>query len=122
ELRNLGLGEAAARQGARSRLKQVEIQQLAMLDQVAREVTEAHAQVRLRGQQIDTGRRIVQSAIESYEHNFVRIQQAQGLPIETLQAAQALLQARREYLRTVIDYNAAQFTLHRALGWPGNAH
>jgi outer membrane protein TolC len=40
------------------------------------------------------------------------------LPIEALQSAQALLQARREYLRSVTDYNAAQFTLQRALGWP----
>lgn len=118
ELRNLGYGEAAARQAANSRLRQAEIQQLAALDQVAREVTEAFGQVQMRETQIETARMVVKNANDSYSHNLVRIQNAQGLPIETLQSIQALLQARREYLRTVVDYNSAQFTLQRALGWP----
>jgi outer membrane protein TolC len=118
ELRNLGWGEAAARDGARSRVRQAQVQRLAVIDQVAREVAEAHAQVVLRQQQIDTARRVVQAASESYDHNLVRIQHAQGLPIEVLQSMQALLQARREYLRSVIDFNIAQFTLQRAMGWP----
>jgi outer membrane protein TolC len=122
ELRNLGYGEAAARQGAGSRLRQAQIQELAALDLVAREVTEAHAQVQLREQQIETGRGLVKFASESYEHNLVRIQRGQGLPIEVLQSTQALLQARREYLRCIIDYNSAQFTLQRALGWPVEQH
>jgi outer membrane protein TolC len=40
------------------------------------------------------------------------------LPIEVLQSIQALALARREYLRTLIEFNTAQFTLYRALGWP----
>lgn len=118
ELRNLGYGDVAARQAARSRVRQAEIQQVTTRVLIAREVSEAYAQVQLRQQQIETARRAVQSAMDSYQHNFVRIRQGQGLPIEVLQATQALLQARREYLRTVIDYNSAQFTLQRALGWP----
>jgi outer membrane protein TolC len=118
ELRNLGFGEAAARQAAGSRLRQAQIQELGALDQVARDVTEAFGQVQLRSLQIDTARQVVKDAIDSYDHNLVRIQNAQGLPIEALQSTLALLQARREYLRTVIDYNSAQFTLQRALGWP----
>jgi outer membrane protein TolC len=47
-----------------------------------------------------------------------RIRAGAGLPIEVLQAIQALDQARREYLRAVADHNEAQFRLHRALGWP----
>lgn len=37
--------------------------------------------------------------------------------IEALQAIQALDPARREYVRSVVDYNVPQFRLHRALGW-----
>jgi len=118
ELRNLGFGEAAARQAANSRLRQAQIQEVAAMDQVAREVTEAFGQVQLRELQIETARQVVRNADDSFTHNVVRIQNAQGLPIETLQSTQALLQARREYLRSVVDYNAAQFTLQRALGWP----
>jgi outer membrane protein TolC len=118
ELRNLGFGEAAARQAAGSRVRQAQIQELASLDLVAREVTEAHAQLQIRTQQIETARDVVRFATESYDHNLVRIRAGQGLPIEVLQSMQALLQARREYLRAIIDYNSAQFSLQRALGWP----
>jgi len=117
ELRNLGFGQAAARNTAESRLRQAQIQELAALDLVAREVTEAHAQVQIREEQIDTARQLLKFAGDSYDHNLIRIRQGQGLPIEVLQSTQALLQARREYLRTIIDYNNAQFALQRALGW-----
>lgn len=117
ELRNLGFGQAAALNTAQSRLRQAQIQELASLDLVAREVTETHAQVQIREQQVETARDLVKFAADSYEHNLVRIQQGQGLPIEVLQSTQALLQARREYLRSIIDYNSAQFALQRALGW-----
>lgn len=118
EIRNLGAGERASRGTAVSRVRQAEIQLGAVQDLIAREVAEAFAQVRHRQQQIDVARRAVRAASDSYQHNLVRIQQGQGLPIEALQSTQALLQARREYLRTIIDYNSAQFGLQRALGWP----
>jgi outer membrane protein TolC len=118
EVRNLGFGEAAARENAGARMRVAQLQQIATLDQVAREVTEANAQVQFRRRQIETARKVVSDAIDSYERNVLRIRQGQGLPIEALQSTLALLQARREYLRTVIDFNGAQFTLLRALGWP----
>ncbi len=88
------------------------------MDQVAREVTEAHVQVRARQDQIAIAEQGVRVAADSYKLNIQRIDQAQGLPIEALQSVQAMDQARREYLRAVIDYNLAQFALVRALGWP----
>lgn len=117
ELRNLGFGDAAARQNANSRLRQAQLQELSTLDQVAREVAETHAQLQIRVQQVATAQELVGFAAESYEHNLIRIRGGQGLPIEVLQSVQALSQARREYLRSVVDYNAAQFSLQRALGW-----
>ena len=81
-------------------------------------MVEAQAQVEYRSLQIETSRLAVQSALASHQQNLARIEQAQGLPIEALQSMQALLQARREYLRSITDHNAAQFSLQRALGWP----
>jgi outer membrane protein TolC len=118
EVRNLGLGEQAARGESQSRLEQARLREVAVLDRVAREVVEARAQVQSRRHQIATARNGIQAALNSYERNLTRIQNAQGLPIEVLQSIQALAQARREYLRAVIDYNRAQFSLHRALGCP----
>ncbi len=119
QLRNLGLGDRAARDEAASVVRQTNVQQMAAMDQVAREVVEAHGQVEIRWQQIENAKNAVASATQSRQRNLERIKQGRGLPIEMLQANQALNQARREYLRTIADYNSAQFTLYRAIGAPG---
>jgi outer membrane protein TolC len=118
ELRNLGCGDAAARNQARAQLDQVRFGQVRLMDQVAREVVEAHAQVESRRKQIAVAEAGVKAAVASYQLNMQRIHNAKGLPLEALQSIQALNQSRREYLRAVTSYNEAQFRLHRALGWP----
>ncbi len=120
EVRNLGFGERAIRCEARSRIQQAQWKEVTMLDQVAREVVEAHAQVQSRKARIPIAEEGLKSAAASYERNMERIQNVQGLPIEALQSIQALTAARRQYLRAVIAYNEAQFRLHRALGWPSD--
>jgi outer membrane protein TolC len=118
EIRNLGFGEAAARDQACALVQQSRSREIATLDRVAREVVEAQAQVASRRQQILSAEQAVTAAQSSYDRNIERIENGQGLPIEVLQSIQALASAQREYLRAVTDYNSAQFTLHRALGWP----
>lgn len=119
EFRNLGAGEKAARDEARARYQQSQADQVRVMDRVAREIVEAHVQVEARRRQIAIAQRAVDRATASFERNLRRIRDLQGLPIEVLQSIQALDQARREYLRALIDYNAAQFRLQYALGWPG---
>lgn len=118
EMRNFGLGDHAARHLAAAQLDQAEARQVAVMDRIAREISEAHAQVTSRRQQRANAERAIKAATNSYNRNMERIREGQGLPIEVLQAIDALDQARREYLRTLVDYNEAQFRLHRALGWP----
>jgi outer membrane protein TolC len=118
EVRNLGFGERAARDNARAQIQQARMREVETLDLVAREVVEAHIQVVARQRQITISEQGITAAQQSYERNLERIRNTQGLPIEVLQSIQALDAARREYLRTIVDYNTAQFRLHRALGWP----
>jgi outer membrane protein TolC len=118
EVRNLGFGEQAARNEARARLEQARWRQVQALDLVASEVAEAHAQVVARRGQIELAQSGITAARQSYRRNSERIQDAIGLPIEALQAIQALANAQRQYVRSVADYNRAQFRLQRALGWP----
>jgi len=117
ELRNLGFGEQAARGEATSRLRQSRFREVAVLDRVAQEIVEAHAQVQTRRKRIEVSKPGVVVAELSYNLNLQRIENAKGLPIEALQSAQALAQARRDYLNAVIDYNIAQIRLCRAIGW-----
>ncbi len=39
-----------------------------------------------------------------------------GLPLEVLQAQKALIQARKDYISSIIDYNKAQYKLLVAMG------
>jgi outer membrane protein TolC len=118
ELRQLGVGEQASRKEAQSRISQAKSMELQQLDRVAREVVEAHIQSESRYRQIEVADRAIESANQSYDRNLERIRNGQGLPIELLQAVQAMANAKREYVRSVADYNVAQFTLQRCLGWP----
>ncbi len=92
------------------------------MDQVAQEIAEAHAQVVMRQQQIAVAETAILSARDSYIRNVDRIREAKGLPIEALQAIQALETAQRAYLRSVVDYNRAQLQLQWSLGWPVDAN
>jgi outer membrane protein TolC len=117
EVRNLGFGEKAARDATASGIHQAQQRQLVQMDQVAREIVEAHAQVVERERRIEIAKAGVTAAETSYRLNLERIENIQGLPIESLQAVQALALARLTYLNAVIDYNIAQVELVRATGW-----
>jgi len=117
EVRNLGFGEQAARKAMSSGVRQAQQRQLVMLDQVAREIVEAHAQVLERERRIEAAKAGVKAAETSYQLNLKRIENIQGLPIESLQAVQALANARVTYLNAVVDYNIAQIEFVRATGW-----
>lgn len=121
EVRNLGQGDVAARREASTLLRQQQLRQLESLDQVAREISEAHAQVQARWRSLGPAEQGLRSAELSRKRNWERIQAGQGLPIEALQANVALDAAQRMYLRSIVDYNSAQFALQRALGYPTSA-
>ncbi|MGN6136718.1 MAG: TolC family protein [Aureliella sp.] len=116
ELRNLGVGEQAARRETASQVRQAQLRKVALLDQVAREVVEAHARVTARRARIELAESGIVAAEKSYQLNRERIENAQGLPIEVLQSIQALTLARRAFLDAVTDYNIAQFQLCHATG------
>ena len=118
ELRNLGFGESAAREETRAKYQQARQREIQVIDCVAREIIESNAQVQARHKQIAVAESGIEAATDSYKRNMQRIRGGVGLPIEVLQSVDAFDQARREYLRTVVQYNEAQFRLHRALGWP----
>lgn len=117
EVRNLGMGEKAARDETASVARQAQHREVAILDRVAREVTEAHTQVVRRQERLELARQSIAAAERSYALNLQRVENAQGLPIEALQSISALASAREAYLNAVIEYNIAQFELCRAIGW-----
>ncbi len=121
EMRNLGFGEGAARRERSAQVQQATFTKLQIMDQVAQEVAEANIQVNIRRQQVDMAQTAIARARDSYQRNLDRIRDGQGLPIEVLQAIQALEASERAYLQAVASYNRSQFQLQWALGWPVNA-
>ncbi len=121
QVRNLGFGERAVRREAAARIQQAKFAKVRVMDQVAREISEANAQVQVRAQRIATLEPAIQSAQDSFERNLARIRESQGIPLEVLQSVQALETAQQAYLAAVIEHNQAQFRLQWALGWPVNA-
>jgi outer membrane protein TolC len=121
EMRNLGFGEGAARRERNAQVQQATYAKLRIMDQVAQEVAEAKVQVDIRSQQVETAQSAISRARDSYRRNLDRIRDGQGLPIEALQAIQALEASERAYLSAVADYNRAQLQLQWALGWPVNS-
>jgi outer membrane protein TolC len=117
QIRNFGLGERAARRESEAQVHQAEFAQIRVMDQVAREVSTAYAQVTRRAERIAITQKAIPTAQHSYERNLSRIRDGKGLPLEVLQSVQALENAQRAYLDAVIDHNQAQFQLQWAVGW-----
>jgi outer membrane protein TolC len=121
ETRNLGFGEGAARRQRNAQVQQATFAKLRIMDQVAQEVAEANIQASIRKQQIELAQTAISRARDSYQRNIDRIRDGKGLPIEVLQAIQALEASERAYLKAVADYNRSQLQLQWALGWPVSA-
>ncbi|MGB4709991.1 MAG: TolC family protein [Fuerstiella sp.] len=117
EIRNFGFGERSARRRTEAQVQQAMYRKVSLIDDVAREIAEAHTQVTHRRERMAITQLSIQSAQDSYDHDLSRIREGQGLPIEVLQSVKALEASRRAYLESVIAYNEAQFQLQWALGW-----
>jgi outer membrane protein TolC len=115
---NLGVGNLALINVARSRAGIAQYQEVAMLDQVRAEVAEAYARTHARFAQIGTTEQAVRTGTDGFREDLSRIEGAVGLPIEVLNNLNLLARARLEYLNSIVDYNEAQFQLFVALGQP----
>jgi outer membrane protein TolC len=115
---NLGVGNMALINVARSRVGIAQYQQVAMLDRVRAEVAEAYARTHARFAQIGTTEQAVRTGTNGFREDLSRIEGAVGLPIEVLDNLRLLARARFEYLGAIVDYNEAQFQLFVALGQP----
>lgn len=119
-LQNLGVGNRAQTQLARSRQRQANLELTEILNAVRAEVANSHARSQVRFAQVGTAERAVRTAIGSFDEDMIRIRNTpeRSLPIEVLDSLRLLQRARTEYLDSIAEYNAAQFELYVALGQP----
>jgi len=117
-LLNLGVGNRALIDAARSRLRSTDLQEVAVLDQVRSEVASAYAKTHARFAQIRTSELAIRSSTEAFHEDMGRILGQIGLPLEVVNSLRLLSRSRVAYLDAILDYNRAQFELYVALGKP----
>ncbi len=117
-LQNMGVGNVAQINLARSRQRQANFRLLETLNAVRLEVANAYVRSQVRFAQVGTAERAVRTGIDAFDEDMIRIRNNEGLPIEVLDSLRLLGRARFEYLDAISEYNAAQFELYVALGQP----
>ncbi|MEO5803637.1 MAG: TolC family protein, partial [Verrucomicrobiota bacterium] len=66
--------------------------------------------------QIDSAKRVLTTAEEGLRLAQLRREFSVGIVLENIQAEQDLTRARFDYLKTIADFNSAQYVLSRAVG------
>jgi hypothetical protein len=134
ELKSLGFDNCALidQRRAENRLSVAELFRLQ--DNIAAEVTQAHAQLESAAARVAEAEAELRDAAESARANYEGMTQTKKtgtgpealiLPVirpqEAVASIQALAQAYAHYYGAIGDYNRAQFRLYRALGYPAQA-
>jgi outer membrane protein TolC len=117
-LLNLGVGNKALIDAARSRLRSANLEEIVVLDRIRSEVAAAYARTHARFAQIEVGELAIQSALEAFQEDMRRIVAHEGLPLELINSLRLLARSRTQYLNAILDYNRAQFELYVAIGKP----
>ena len=115
---NLGVGNKAIIDAARSRLRSANLEQLIVLDRIRAEVASAYARTHARYAQIRAGEFAIRASLEGFQEDMRRIIAHEGLPLEVLNSLRLLSRSRIAYLNAILDYNRAQFELYVAIGKP----
>ncbi len=114
-----GLLDPAPINAARARLRTEELIEQRQKDRIVREVVEAQSRVRSLAGQLEASRRLLSDSEEGFRLSRERKDFQVGMVLETVQAEEDLVRARENGLRTIVEWNKAQYALDHAIGGPG---
>jgi outer membrane protein TolC len=117
-LRNLGVGNKALIDAARSRLRTSHFEELDVLDRVREEVVTAYLEALSWLAQLTREAEAVRSGELALKEDLTRVRGREGLPIELLDSLRQVTDARRNYLIAITQFNQAELRLYVALGNP----
>ncbi len=120
-LENFGVGNWARQRRRRAQVGEAEAERTRTIDRIRREVAEALALSAAHLEEVDTARRRVQTASQSFRADLVRAKNLEGQLIEVLDSVNSLATARQDLIRALTGYDVAQFQLFVALGRPPSA-
>ncbi len=118
EWQHLGVGNQAEQDAAASRERQAEIALAQSRDRIIAEVTEGWHRLEASQRRLKLSAERLTQATESLRLHRLRVRSLVGLPLEALQAVDAMALARQERLHAVMAFNRNQIDLLRAIGRP----
>ena len=126
EFRNLGFGNQGLVAQRRGEQRQAMVELFRIQDQVAAEVVQAHAQVEAAGIRVKRAEAGLKAALASYDGNLIGLSETLrggdllvlvNRPQEVEAALEQLQLAYVNYYTSANDYDRAEFTLFRAMGF-----
>jgi outer membrane protein TolC len=111
-----GLFDFGRIKASRSRLAAAQLGQDKLKDAVIAQVVTAATRVQSLSDQIALAERNLATANESFRLTRERKQFGVGIVLEDIQAQQALIQARSDYVTTIAEHDKAQYALFKATG------
>jgi outer membrane protein TolC len=128
ELRNMGFGNRALVKERKADLEVARSQDFRFRDYVAKEVTEAWAELVAADARVGQAEQELRQALTSADQNYEGLGETKRgsgniviliiRPLEVVAALQSLSVAYSNYFGSVADYNRGQFRLYRSLGSP----
>ena len=101
---------------ASSRVRQAEIRLAQVRQRITNEVLASMTQLRARAEQRELAEQAVNDAEEALRLNQERQARNIGLPLEVLEAEEALTRARLDFYRAIVEANQAQVRAYAATG------
>jgi outer membrane protein TolC len=117
-LLNLGVGNQALIDAAAARLRAAEWEEIAILEQVRKEVASAYRRSQISLRRMRLGEIAMSDSDLGFQEDLDRIKGNEGLPIEVLDSLSLVEKSRLQYLAAIMDFNRAQFDLYVAMGQP----
>lgn len=115
-LQNLGFGNAAIQKERRAERDDAIARRGLELNQIGREVADAYSQSEARRQQLELARGRLETAVAGAREEINRTRGGEGFPLEAVNSANLLVEARDEFITALVGYDLAQFQLFVAIG------
>jgi outer membrane protein TolC len=111
-----GLFDFNRQRAARARLQIAELTGEKLRDEITRQAVDAFSRAESLNDQLATARRAMTAAEQTLQLTQQRREFGVGIVLEAIQAEQELTRARLDYLRSIAEFNKAQYSLVRAAG------
>jgi outer membrane protein TolC len=117
-LQNLGLGNHAIQNRIRANRQLAQVEEMRALDRIRDAIAEAVALAQARKREMQLARQRLATSQAGFREDLNRALALQARPIEVLNSARLLSDARQDYVRAVTEFTQAQLQLYVALGNP----